>query len=99
MAHIYGRLSLITNNERPHMFIRELMLYVDHIREEARKFSLNLSFRTPAYFRKFKKNLLAGIDYYNRLAGQFTEEQRIKFLTDLGILQDEIERIALPVDG
>ena len=99
VAHIYGRLSLMTNKERPHMFIKELMLYIDHLREETKNFSLKLSFRTPAYFSKFKKNLLAGIEYYHRLAGQFIEEQRKQFLADLKVLQDEIERIAFPDIG
>lgn len=99
VAHIYGRLSLMTNKERPHMFIKELMLYIDHLREETKNFSLKLSFRTPAYFSKFKKNLLAGIEYYHRLAGQFIEEQRKQFLADLKVLQDEIERISLPDVG
>ena len=99
VAHIYGRLSLIANNERPHMFIKELMLYIDHLREETKNFSLKLSFRTPAYFSKFKKNLLEGIEYYHSLAGQFIEDQRAQFLKDLKVLQDEIERIALPDVG
>jgi len=99
VAHIYGRLSLMTNKERPHMFIKELMLYIDHLREEIKNFSLKLSFRTPAYFSKFKKNLLAGIEYYHRLAGQFIEEQRKQFLADLKVLQDEIERLAFPDVG
>ncbi len=99
VAHIYGRLSLMTNKERPHMFIKELMLYIDHLREETKNFSLKLSFRTPAYFSKFKKNLLAGVEYYHRLAGQFIEEQRKQFLADLKVLQDEIERLALPDVG
>jgi hypothetical protein len=99
VSHIYGRLSLITNSERPHMFIKELMLYIDHLREEAKNFSLKLSFRTPVYFSKFKKNLLAGVEYYHRLAEQFIEEQRIQFLADLKVLQDEIECLALPDVG
>jgi len=99
VAHIYGRLSLLANNERPHMFIKELMLYIDHLREETKNFRLRLSFRTPAYFNKFKKNLLAGIEYYQRLGGEFIEEQRKQFLADLKVLQDELERLALPDVG
>ena len=99
VGHIYGRLSLIANTERPHMFIKELMLYIDHLREEIKKYSLKLSFHTPAYFAKFKKNLLAGIEYYHRLAGELIEKQRDKFLADLRVLRDEIEHIALPEDG
>ena len=32
--HIYGRISLITSTERPHMFIKELGLYIDYLRRE-----------------------------------------------------------------
>jgi hypothetical protein len=96
VAHIYGRLSLIANTERPHMFIKELMLYVDYLREEKRKFSLKLSARTPEHFHKFKGNLLAGIEYYRRLAYQFIEEQRSRFLDDLKVLQNEVECMPLP---
>jgi hypothetical protein len=99
VAHIYGRLSLIANTERPHMFIKELMLYIDYLRKEIKKFQLKLSFHTPTYFRKFKNNLLTGIEYYHRLAGQFVEEQRIQFLENLRVLQGQIERIALPDDS
>jgi hypothetical protein len=98
VEHIYGRLSLITNTDRPHMFIKELMLYVDYLRAELKKFPAKLSLHTPSYFCKFKKNLLAGIEYYHRLAGEFLKEQRVRFLADLKTLQDELERIALPVE-
>jgi hypothetical protein len=99
LAHIYGRLSLVNNNDRPHMFIRELMLYIDHLRQESKNFSLNLSFRTPGYFHKFKENLLLGIEYYQRLAGQFMEGQRNQFLTALKVLLDDLDTIVLPEAG
>jgi hypothetical protein len=99
VAHIYGRLSLLSNKERPHMFIRELMLYIDHLRKETKKFSLRLSIRTPGYFHKFKENLLLGIEYYQRLAGKFVEEQREPFLAALEVLLDDIDGLALPEAG
>ena len=96
VAHIYGRLSLIANTERPHMFITELMLYIDYLRNEARKVSLKLSPRSPGYFDNFSKNLMAGIDYYHRLACEFIEEQRTRFLEDLDALRNQVERLTLP---
>jgi hypothetical protein len=95
VAHIYGRLSLITNTERPHMFIKELMLYIDYLRNEARKVSLKLSPRSPGYFDNFRKNVMAGIDYYNRLACEFIEDQKARFLEDLETLRDQVEHLPL----
>ena len=96
VGHIYGRLSLITNIERPHMFIKELMLYIDYLRNEARKVSLKVSPRSPGYLDSFRKNLMAGIDYYHRLAYEFIEEHRARFLDDLEALRNQVERLALP---
>ena len=95
VAHIYGRLSLIANTERPHMFIKELMLYIDYLRNEARRVSLKLSPRSPGYFDNFRKNLVSGIDYYQRLAFEFIEEQRARFLEDLQTLRNQVEHLPL----
>ena len=93
VGHIYGRLSIMTNPDRPHMFIRELMLNKDYLRKEVEKCSLKLSTRTPEYFREFKANLLKGIENYSLLAEQFIEEQKELFLDELKTLKKEIESI------
>ena len=33
MDHIYGRINLIINHDRPHMFIREFELYLDYLKD------------------------------------------------------------------
>jgi hypothetical protein len=76
VGHIYGRLSLLSGVERPHMFIRELQLYVSHLQREVKSHSLDLSPRTPKYFREFKDNLTGGIEYYRSLAEELVEDQR-----------------------
>jgi len=91
--HIYGRLSLLTNPDRPHMFIRELVIYMEYFRKEVEKCSLKLSTRTPEYFQEFKANLLKGIDNYSRYAEHFIEEQKELFLDELKTLKKEIESI------
>ena len=93
--HIYGRLSLLTGSDRPHMFIRELKLYVSHLRKEIKQASSGLLDGTPAYFREFKENLLEGIEYYRRLAEQFVDEKRKHFLDDLQRLRETLEPILL----
>ena len=37
VGHIYGRISLLGGADRPHMFLRELALYVDYLRNELAK--------------------------------------------------------------
>lgn len=95
VSHIYGRISLLTRSDRPHMFIRELTLYLDYLRREIERISLDLCTRTPKYIREFKENLLSGIEYYRGLAEKFVEEKQKRFLDDLRDLSEEIERIQL----
>ncbi|MCU0559645.1 MAG: hypothetical protein MUD16_05560 [Desulfobacterales bacterium] len=96
VGHIYGRLCLITNSDRPHMFVAEIRLYIEHLRKEASRFSIGLSRRQQSYFSSFKENLLRGVDYYHDLARQFIEEKRERFVEELESMRREIEAVLLP---
>ena len=93
VSHIYGRLSLLARSDRPHMFIKELSLNIDHLRNEIEKFKLNLTTNPPKYFREFKENLIEGIEYYRTLAKQFVEEKQKLFLDDLKAQRESIEHM------
>jgi len=96
VGHIYGRLSLLAKPDHPHVFVREIGIYVDHLRKELRKFSLGLSAATPKYFHEFKENLLEGIDYYRRRIPELLRDHRDRFCRDLERLREAIEQIAAP---
>lgn len=93
VSHIYGRISLLARSDRPHMFIKELSLNVDHLRSEIEKFKLNLTNNPPRYFREFKENLIDGIEYYRTLAKQFVEDKQKRFLDDLRAHRESIEHM------
>jgi hypothetical protein len=91
--HIYGRISSLVNPERPHMFIKELSIYLDYMREELDRYALKLSERTPKYFEEFHENLLSGIENYHKLASEYLEDRKEKFLSDLETLKAEVEKL------
>ena len=91
VSHIYGRIRLFTNPDRPHMFIREIKLYVEYLEGEMERFSLGLLSSTPTYFREFKENLLQGIEYYRHLTEQLAGEVKDLFLDDLDALRKVVE--------
>jgi len=91
LGHIYGRISLLTNSDRPHMFIRELALYVDYLRDEISWFASGLLPRPPEYFTEFRENLLKGIDYYRQLAEKLAEQTRTQFLEGLEAIREAVE--------
>lgn len=99
VGHIYGRLSLLANSERPHMFIKEMSLNIEYLRNEIEKFKLELTTNGASYFQEFKENLLKGIDYYRKTAEAFVETKRIKFLEDLKAQKEAIENLFASLPG
>jgi hypothetical protein len=81
--HIYGRTNILSNPNRPHMFIAELNLYMDYLKEqlEADKFSGQL-IKKKKYYTSFFKNLNDGITYYRYLPG-IPQAERTEFLNAL----------------
>jgi len=68
--HIYGRENIVTNDERPHMFIAELNLYIDYLREQLlMEVSTEELPKKKKYLANFYQNLRDGINYYRSLAG------------------------------
>ena len=95
-GHIYGRESVMTNPDRPHMFVRELKLYIEDFRRELERYQLDLSSRTSKYFAEVNENLLGGIEYYRRMARELAEDIQHKFLDDIKVLHSQLKEIALP---
>jgi hypothetical protein len=91
--HIYGRISLLTNPDRPHMFIREIELYVDYVSNEFRRFALGLSARKESYFNEVKENLRAGVEYYAGLIDRLPNADRTSFAAGLENLRYAVQQI------
>ena len=68
--HIYGRKDILTNSHRPHMFIAELLLYINYLKEElSNDLLLGQLDKKDKYYTTFYQNLRDGIDYYRNLDG------------------------------
>ena len=66
--HIYGKKDVITTTNRPHMFIKELSMYVDYYySEKVNEIKDTVSVKQEKYITNFKNNLNDGIDYYQKL--------------------------------
>ena len=91
--HIYGKANLLISSNRPHMFNRELKLYLDFLHKELKLFSLNLSTRKQKYLLEFKQNLLDGIEYYQRLQASLSKEDRKGFLDELRSLKNAVDSL------
>ncbi len=66
--HIYGRTNIISNNNRPHLFIAELNLYINYLKEELQNdMQSGLLDKKKKYYTSFYKNMRDGIVYYRNL--------------------------------
>lgn len=99
VGHIYGRLSLVADKHLPHLFVRELKVYVDYLKKELVNLTLGLSDRTEAYMLEFAENLLKGVQYYRDLSCDFVADQRERFLQDMDVLAEEIKKIIPTMQG
>jgi hypothetical protein len=94
--HIYGRLNLLNDTYRPHMFIKELRMYVDYLHKDVHKSLDSLNAQKAKYFAEFKNNLLEGIEYYRKLFPQMSEESeefRTQMLSELEDSQQKLLQI------
>jgi len=64
--HIYGRGSSLVSSKRPHMFAKEIVMYVDYFERMAADFSLTPI--TKKALLEFKNNLEAGLDFCLEIA-------------------------------
>ena len=67
VAHIYGRTNLIQRIDRPNMFIKELKLYLNYLREKVNEAGLSPTRNEIKFFDAFQRNISDGINYYQLL--------------------------------
>ena len=98
--HIYGKINLLNDTYRPNMFVKELGIYVDYLKNEIEDSVETINGRKLKYFEEFKSNLLSGIGYYDTLVKEMKEESEIyknKMKEDLEKYVFHIHSINLPI--
>lgn len=94
--HIYGKISLKLETDRPHVFVKEAQLYVDYLKKEFQKLIPEATAKQEAYLEKFRTNLNIGLSYYQNLVDSIqldSEEILEKMKGQLKDLQSEIESL------
>ena len=94
--HIYGKANVIASENRPHMFIKELTMYVDYFTNKVEELKDSLTKKNEKYLTTFKYNLNDGIDYYHSLFSDF-EINKENLLQDLDYLKNRLFNVQIPV--
>ncbi|MCX2585174.1 hypothetical protein [Pedobacter sp. MR22-3] len=74
VGHIYGRLNLLEKIERPHIFIKELGLYIDYFQGELQQLYHHVTDKKKKQLQHFKLQLSEGISYYTQLFNEIADE-------------------------
>ena len=68
--HIYGRANIMSRKDRPHMFMKELGLYLDQLKKMVDAFLDAGTTRTEKKIQTFVSNMKDGITYYQHLVNK-----------------------------
>ena len=67
--HIYGKSNIMLRSDRPNMFIKELKMYIDYLKNRIEESKPTMTDKQEKYLETFADNLKEGIRYYSELFG------------------------------
>ncbi|SNR63809.1 hypothetical protein [Lutibacter flavus] len=100
VSHIYGKSNVVSTTSRPHMFIKELSMYVDYFSNKVEEFKDTFSKKQEKYLNTFKNNLNDGIEYYQILFSNTLNNFEVsndQLLLELVHLKNELFEIKIPI--
>jgi hypothetical protein len=75
--HIYGRDNILSERNRPHMFIKELQLNIQYLKEQAQELKRSALQQNDEAI-DFGKQLLTGIQYYRNVPDDSLQNEYFK---------------------
>lgn len=98
--HIYGRANVITRIDRPHMFIKELNLYIDYLQNKIKESGFTITEKDEKYFLGFGENLKQGINYYYELfngLGEIFSITKSKIFSSLKLSEELLDLLMIEI--
>ena len=93
--HIYGRINVLDNRPRPHMFLKELGMYLDIYKKRCEAFLKDPeNNKEKKQLSQFRNNIFEGVEYYRNLFREKKEgviEEMDRMLSKYPILLKEPE--------
>lgn len=97
VKHIYGAIDILPTNNRPNVFVKELGLYVEHLKKEMENCSEAITTMQQKKWVTFKTNLIKGIEYYQDLFNDTTYflNERVVILKQLKSYKLQVSQIEI----
>ena len=96
VSHIYGKLNLLNDPDRPNLFVNELNLYVEYLKKDISKQIQDMNEKKAKYISKFKEQLQNGIEYYKQLIPKITDQTEVyrkKMLKELQEVEETLNQL------
>jgi hypothetical protein len=92
--HIYGRTNVISRTDRPNVFVKELFLYINYLKNQLNDL-INLDSEPPIKsMTSFAKNLKAGIAFYDHMFSDIKDS----FVEAKSIIFNQLEEADQQID-
>ncbi|NNK74809.1 MAG: hypothetical protein HKP42_01970 [Maribacter sp.] len=98
--HIYGRANVISRPDRPNMFVKELTIYIEYLKNKIEEARDTINKKQENYLNTFAKNLNEGINYYESLFNASKEafkETNALILGDLNSNRKELQLLHVEI--
>ena len=98
VQHIYGEKNVMPENDRPNLFVNELKMYVEYLKNEIEDFSENFTNAQVKKWKTFKTNLTEGVEYYEQLFSEtpFFRNNVKTIQTQLADYKSKITGLVIP---
>lgn len=98
VGHIYGQADIPYRQDRPHMFIKELNIYIDFLKQKLEDAKFSMDVKQTKQWSKFSNNIDDGIKYYQGLFGSMKgkfESKKNDLLEELAKSKTALLKIGL----
>ena len=100
--HIYGRANVMSRTDRPNMFINEINIYIDYLKNKIDEAKEAMTSKQEKYLLAFTNNLNDGINYYHDLFTDFKdkfEETKSNIFSDLEDCREALNLLHLKIEN
>jgi len=99
--HIYGRDNVISRSDRPNLFIKELQIYIDFLKNKLGETKVLMTKKEEKYLLTFAKNMKEGISYYHHLFSNLKhdfKDVKASLLKELEVNANSLEIISRDIE-
>jgi len=100
--HIYGRINIADDEDRPNMFIKELGIYIDYLKNKVGEYKLSGCTKQEKQLLNFASNLKEGVQYYHNLFDDLRdkfEDTKSKIISDLESSKHTLQILMMEIEN